>query len=76
MLEFFDPVAAKQLRDWAKAVFDKKEILSLIEMFSCELKSTIDICKKWIDQKFTGRYIVLEGESNLVAENQVFSLPF
>lgn len=76
MLEFFDPVAAKQLRDCAKAVFDKKEILSLIEMFSCELKSTIDICKKWIDQKFTGRYLVLEGGSNLAGENQVFSLPF
>ena len=28
-------------------------------MFSCELKFTIDICKKWIDEKFSMRYLEL-----------------
>ena len=55
MLKFFDPVTAKQRRDCAKA----RKIFTN-EMFSCELKFTIDICKKWIDKKFTRRYLELD----------------
>ena len=57
MLKFFDPVTAKQLRDCAKAVFDKKQKFLFIGMFSCELKFVINICKKWINEKFTRRYL-------------------
>ena len=60
MLKFFDPITAKQLRDCVRAVFDKKERYSLIEMFSCELKFVIDNCKKRINEKFTRRYLELD----------------
>lgn len=29
-------------------------------MFSCELKFTINICKKWIDEKLTRIYLELD----------------
>ena len=60
MIKHFDPVTAKQLRGCAENVFKKKEKYSLIEMFLCELKFTLDICKKWFDQKFIRRNMELD----------------
>ena len=60
MLKFLDPIIAKQLRDWAEAVYEKKESYSLIEMFSCELKFMTDICKKWINTRFMSKNLKLD----------------
>ena len=38
MLPYFDPMTVWQLRDWAKAVYEKKEKFLLSEKFFCELK--------------------------------------
>ena len=56
MLQFFYPITAKQLRDCAKNVFKKREKSSVSEMFSCELKFVMDICKKWFAQKIGSRF--------------------
>ena len=48
MLPYFDPIAACQLRDCALAVYKKKDIFSLNEMFSCEIKFVVDLLKKWL----------------------------
>ena len=46
MLLYFDPIAARQLKDRAIAVFNKKERFPPSKMFSCELKFVIDLLKK------------------------------
>ena len=56
MLHYFDPINEKQLRDCAKNVFEKREKFSVSEMFSCELKFVMEICKKWFAKKIGGRF--------------------
>ena len=57
MIKLFHLVTTKQLRDCADNVFKRKEKYFLIEMFSCELNFTFDICKKWFDENSTRRNI-------------------
>ena len=56
MLAYFDPITAKQLRDCALAEHQKKEKVSLSEMFSFELKFPIDLLKKWLGEKYFRRF--------------------
>lgn len=46
MLPYFDPITARQLRDYATPVYAKKEKFSLSEIFSCELLLIIIIAIK------------------------------
>ena len=48
MLAYFDLIMARQLRDCALAVRQKKEKFSLSELFSCELKFVIDLLEIWL----------------------------
>ena len=63
MIRYFDPITAKQLQNCAEDVFNKKNYFSLIEMFDCELKFVIDICKKWMDEKFMRKNAALNMHS-------------
>ena len=51
---------ARQLKDCATAVFNKKERFSLSEMFSCELELVIDLLKKWLADKFFKKFRELD----------------
>ena len=64
MLPYFDPIMARQLKDCAIAVFNKKERFSLSEMFSCELKLVIDLLKKWLADKFFKKFRELDYFTN------------
>ena len=46
MLPYIDLIITRQLRDFAAAVFNKKEKYSLIEILSCKLKFVKDLLKK------------------------------
>ena len=59
MIRYFDPITAKQLQARADDVLKKKNYFSLMEMFNCELKFVIDICKKWMAEKFTRKNVTL-----------------
>ena len=52
MLEFRDSVTTSQLLSCIQNVAAKKTHHALIEMFCCELKFLVDICKKFIRDKF------------------------
>ena len=56
MLLYFEPKTARQLRDCAVAVHQKRKRFSLSEMFSWELKFVIDILKKWLGEKYFRRF--------------------
>ena len=60
MLAYFDPITARQLRDCALAVHQKKEKISLNEIFSCEMKFVIHLLKKWLGEKYFGRFKELD----------------
>ena len=60
MLPYLDPITARQLKDCAIAVFNKKERFSLSKMFSCELKFVIELLKKWLADKFFKRFRELD----------------
>ena len=55
MLEFRDNVTTSQLYNCIQNVVAKKTHHALIEMFCCELKLIVDICKKWIQKKSSSR---------------------
>ena len=63
MIRYFDPITVKQLQNCAEDVFNKKNYFSLIEMFNCELKFVIDVCKKWMDEKFMRKNAALKMHS-------------
>ena len=48
MLELRDDVTISQLYTCIQNVAAKKTHHALIEMFCCELKLVVDICKKWL----------------------------
>ena len=60
ILQYFDPITARQRRECEESVFIKKEKFSLGEMFSCELKFVIDILKKWLIEKIFQRFDELD----------------
>ena len=47
---FFDQVILRQLKDAASAVAFREKCTSLAEMFSVELKSTVDTLKAWFNK--------------------------
>ena len=47
---FFDRVLIGQLKDAASAVASREKSTSLVEMFSIELKFTIDSLKDWFSK--------------------------
>ena len=55
MLEPMDNVTTSQLYHCIQNVAAKKTHHFLIEMFCYELKLVVDICKKWINAKFSSR---------------------
>ena len=55
MLELRDNVTTSQLYNCIQNVAAKKSHYALMEMFCCELKLVVDICKKWINTKFSSR---------------------
>ena len=63
MIGYFNPITAKQLQGCAEDVLQKKNCFSLMEMFTCELKFVIDICKKWTTEKFMRKNSALEMRS-------------
>ena len=60
ILPYIDPITTRQQRDYAVAVFNKKEKYLPIEMFFCELKFVIDLLKKWLAEKYFSRYKELD----------------
>ena len=60
MLPYFDPITARQLRDCALAVYNKKERFPWSEIFSCELKIVIELLKKWLADKYFKRFKVID----------------
>ena len=47
---FFDQVILRQLKDAASAVAFREKCTSLAEMFSVELKFTVDTLKAWFNK--------------------------
>ena len=60
MLHSSDPANANQLRDCTKNVYQKEEKYSVSEVFSCKLKFVINVCKRWIDEKFKTNFRELD----------------
>ena len=58
-LELRDNVSTSQLYNYIQNMVSKKTHYALMEMFCCELKLVVDICKKWIYTKFTRDRLVL-----------------
>ena len=56
ILELRDNVTKSQLYNCIQNVAAKKTHHALIEMFWCELKLVVDICKQWIKTKFNSRF--------------------
>ena len=54
MINELDPIAAKQLRDCAVAVYQKK--LAISEMFSTEFKFATGCIKHWFRKKYKRRF--------------------
>ena len=63
MLDYFDPITARQLRDCALVVHQKKDKFSLSEMFFCELKFVFDLLKNWLGEKYFRRFKELDFSS-------------
>ena len=60
MLRHRDPITTLQLLGYLQNVASKKSEYSLIEMFCCELKFAVDICKKWVYEKCMRKNLSLE----------------
>ena len=58
MLELRDNVTTSQLYNCIQNIAAKKTHLALMEMFCCELKLVVDICKKWINTTFSSRLVL------------------
>ena len=58
---FFDQVTLRQLKDVTSAVAFREKCTSLAEMFSIELKSTIDTLKLWFNQIIKPRFFELDN---------------
>ena len=68
MLELRDNVTASQLYNCIQNIAAKKTHHTLTEMFCCELKLVVDICKKWIKTKFSSRLVLSFGTKNKFRE--------
>ena len=60
MLRHRDPITTSQLLGCVQYVASQKSEYSLIETFCCELKFAVDICKKWIYEKFMRKDLSLD----------------
>ena len=61
-------VTISQLYNCIQNVAAKKTHHALIEMFCCELKLVVDICKKWIKTKFSSRLELSLGTKKKIKE--------
>ena len=59
---FFDRVLLGQLKDAASAVSSREKCPSLAEMFSIELKFTIDTLKDWFSKLIKSKFFELDYE--------------
>ena len=60
MLRHRDPITTSQLLGCVQYAASKKNEYSSIETFCCELKFAVDICKKWVYEKFMGKNLLLD----------------
>ena len=71
ILELRDNVSTSQLYNCHQNVVSKKARYALMEMFCCELKLVVDICKKWIYTKFTRERFVLNFGTTKSLRNKI-----
>ena len=57
---FFDEVTLRQLKDAASAVLSREKFTSLAELFSVELKFSIDALKAWFNRIIKPEFFELE----------------
>ena len=55
-IKYFDDVTFKQLKDTATNVLKKEKESALSDMFSTELKFTVDMLVKWCNDLFKSRF--------------------
>ena len=60
MLQYVDPITLDQGKDAAINVFEKKSSFALSEMFSVELKFTIDALLKWSYTNYKLRFVEID----------------
>ena len=72
-VKYFDKVNFKQFKDSAANVLNKTKSTSLSEMFSKELKSTIDVLVKWFNDIFKSRFNELDElkKQKFIRENPI-----
>ena len=58
---FFDKVTLRQLKDAASAVLSRKKSTSLAELFSNELKFTIDTLKYWFNRIIKPKFFEVDS---------------
>ena len=57
---FFDQVILRQLKDAASAVAFREKCTSLAEMFSVELKFTVDTLKAWFNKRIKPKFFEID----------------
>ena len=72
-VKYFDKVNFKQFKDSAANVLNKTKSTSLSEMFSKELKFTIDVLVKWFNDIFKSRFNELDElkKQKFIRENPI-----
>ena len=65
---FFDRVLLGQLKDAASAVASREKCSSLAEMFSIELKFTIDTLKDWFSKLIKPKFFELDYGKKTILE--------
>ena len=69
MLSYRDIITTRQLSNCVRDVFAKRNNFSQIEMFCCELKFVVYICKKWTHEKFIRKNLSLDLSSKISYKN-------
>ena len=67
---FFDLAILNLLRDAARAVARREKCTSLSEMFSVELKFTIDTLRSWFEKVIKTRFIDLNYTEKILFEQK------
>ena len=60
LVPFFDQVILRQLKDAASAVALREKCTSLAEMFSVELKFTVDTLKSWFNKIIKPKFFEID----------------
>ena len=60
-LQFVEPVTLNQLKDTCLKVYNKECLFGLSEMFSAELKFTVELLIKWFHQTYKSRFLEIDA---------------